>query len=1504
MLKIYSQFLLVFLFFATDICLPQEKNLRFERVSLEQGLAQSVVYTITQDPKGFLWIGTQAGLNRFDGYQFTLFENDPDDDTSLVDNFVQDLEVGAEGDIWVGTKGGLQRYNQKTNCFTHWPLPDQQEGSAPINVRALMADRSGNLWISLWDQGIQVINSKTGVPVSIGWPQTYSKRVYDMVEHPSGKIFLASLGGFYCYYPENNSFKQFLHDPEDSRSLSHNRLYTVVCATDGSIWLGAKNGLNHFDPEEERFRHFKVPSRGSESTNNWIMTVAEDQQGNLWMGTWGAGLHRFNRKSESFQTYTHNTLDPTSLSGDKIWTLFEDASGVMWAGTSGHGLSKFCPSDMAFRHLFHDPTTQNSLSHNQVFALLEDHNRDLWIGTNGGLDKYQPGRGTIDHFEHDPTDTNSLSHNHVWAIAQEPSGILWVGTGGGGLNYFDPREARFTHYRADPEDPKSLSNDYVYCLSLDDRGNLWAGTDQGLNRWDPGERNFTRFRFDLGSKGSLRNNLVRALLSENAETLWVGTDGGGLSRLDVAKNAFEHFTWEKNNASSLSNDQVTSILEPKVGGGLWVGTNNGLNYFDTATGIFQRFSQKNGLPSNVIYGLIEDRDGYLWASTNRGLSRRDPQSNRFQNFNLQDGLQSNEFNNGAVARGKSDLFFGGINGLNLVNIDHLTIDTVVPQVAITQMRIFNQPVQVGQEQSGSPLAAPIHETQAVELSYKDKVVSFEFAALHYANPSSNRYAYMLEGLDRDWIFVDANQRFATYSNLAPGDYVFRVKAGNRHDVWNEKGVSLGVSVSSPPWRTWWAWCLYGLMLLGLIWIYHKNQKEKLEQAQILVTKLRQVDKLKDDFLTHSSHEFRTPLNGIIGLTETLLDNRGSRMTAEARESLALIATSGRRLSRMVNDILDFSQLKNKSLVLKKKPVCLHALTEVVLAYMRPLIGAKKLEIKNEIEPKPALIMGDEIRLQSVLQNLICNAIAFTERGTIKISSVETEDEITIQVSDTGIGIPEEKRENLFNFFEQVQEGYQPGMGLGLSLSRHILDLHGGQIWLEQTQVGVGTTVAFTLPIYDGELPKCEDTEPGEDPSRDQQIKETLEMWNREPLVFPAEASIVSLLEKPFHILIVDDDRINLRILENVLAVQNVRVTTASNGDDALMQIAENGPFDLVLLDIMMPKVSGIEVCRKIRQQFDLNELPIIFLTAKDEVTDLVHGFDSGANDYLTKPVSKNELLARVKLHLYLLDTSRNLEDKVKARTQQLQRKNQQLDSLNKDLQDANHKLEQSSLTDSLTGLGNRRYLFKYLRREVAMVDRVFKDWSQDKGETLPQNNDLIFLMLDLDHFKRVNDAHGHDAGDRVLIQIKDLMKRASREQDLLIRWGGEEFLIISRLANRAIAPKLAERVRKAVESHPFDIGNGRSLFKTCTVGFAVYPFGPQNPFELSWEQVLRLADMALYIGKNSGRNAWVGLSETKNTNPKRLFPNDMKNLEGIINRGEVALQTSIPTSKILKFRSN
>ncbi len=843
-------FISIILFLLTYSLTAQPVDIKFRHLTIDHGLSQNSGYCIVQDNNGFIWIGTQAGLNRYDGYTFKIYESNYDNPNSLSNIFINSMYKDRNGIVWIGTEKGLNRFNPAKEQFTRY-LHDPGDPNSISNNRifSICGNNSGMLWIGTED-GLNTFDQRKNQFTCFKTDPDNANSISNNVIRSvyldrSGVLWIGTYGGgLNRFDPEKKRFTCYKNRADDSNSLSNNYVLSICEDNSEILWIGTDGGgLNKFDREKEMFVSYKnMPEDPFSLSDNNVSVICQDRTGTLWIGTDNGGLNIFNPRNESFTCYQNDPNDPTSLSKNRIKSIYEDNNGGLWVGTRGGGINNYNRKEQKFTYYRHEPNNPNSLNDNMIWRIYEDHDGVLWIGTDeGGLNRFDREKNEFKHYKHEPRNPNSISYNRVIAICEDKAGVLWVGTNGGGLNRFDRETERFIRYKSDPNDRHSLSDNRVVCNYEDRSGILWIGTKGGgLNRFNRETGQFFHYKYNQDDPYSLGSNKVYTIGEDRSGVLWIGTFGGGLNKFDREKEQFTRYQSDPDNPNSLSDNFIMSFYEDKSGN-LWIGTTNkGLNKFNPGKNSFIHFTKEDGLPDNAIYCILEDERGNLWVSTNKGISKFNPKTEEFKNYDMKDGLQSNEFNCGAGYRCKDgEMFFGGVNGFNAFFPDSIKDNQDIPPIVITDFQISNKTVPIGKMADGrSILDQPITETNEIVLSHKENVFSFEFSALNYLHPEKNQYAFMMEGLDDDWHFT-GNRRFASYTGLPPGKYLFRVKGSNNDGVWNEEGTSVKITIIPPFWKTWWFYAVFIILiilLLAAISIYQVNrlkiQKEEEERQRI------------------------------------------------------------------------------------------------------------------------------------------------------------------------------------------------------------------------------------------------------------------------------------------------------------------------------------------------------------------------------------------------------------------------------------------------------------------------------------------------------------------------------------------------------------------------------------------------------------------------------------------------------------------------------------------------
>ena len=1032
------------------LCIPktllfaQTRDVRFQRLSIEQGLSQSSVFAITQDKKGFMWFATQDGLNRYDGYSFTHFEHDDDDSSSLSDNYVNVLLVDQTGTLWAGTRGGgLDRYIPQTGHFVRYRYsPTNSHSLSNDEVRCLFEDRSGVLWIG-------------------------------------------TTNGLNRYDRSSDSFERYTHGSSNAKSIPAGLVQSLFEDHDGNFWVGMLGSLCHLDRTTGQFSSVQLPVPGvlsiwiteDNDRNMWVAmqndlyvyrdnhwmpasnklkvhspllarVILNDSQGFIWFGA-DNGLKRFDSHSGRTIAYFNDPADPLSLSGNSVLSLYEDRKGILWIGTYD-GIDKYAPAQFKFQHVKWGFGQVQTGGWNKVRSFAEDNTGRIWVATQAGLMTFDRRTNALTRVVNDSWYTPSNNLRLIWSLLEDRQSnqpAIWVGTNGQGLIRLVAGSSgsyTFTKYLPKPGNSRSLSGPSPVVLNETRDGTLWVGTLwEGLNRFDRKSRKFTRYVSDPANPRSISGNEIWALCEDRAGCLWIGTAGEGLNKFDVGKEIFTRFRHDPNNALSLSDDKVTTIVEDSARI-LWIGTYTGLNRFDPKTGTFEHFTTRDGLPNNVVYGIVDDQNGSLWLSTNNGLSRFTISTRAFRNYDAGDGLQSNEFNHGASYRCRDGtLLFGGVNGFNLFSPDNLVQDTNVPAVVLTDFRIFNKSVQPSA--SDSRMTTDISDASSLELSYKDAVFSFGFAALEFTNPEKNRYAYIMEGFDKDWV-LSGSKREASYTNLDPGKYVFRVKASNSDGVWNETGTSVAITIAPPFWNSWWFRSIIVLAFLSVGPLVYFTRVNALQKKQVIQQEFSRQ-------LIESQEAERKRV------ASELHDSIGQDLLVIKNKLLLGLQSHEQRQSEVTDfrDAIDYvsNSLKHvREISRNLRPVQLDqiGLTAALESLIETVAESSQIRSSMAIQNVDNLLTKEgEINLFRIVQESLNNILKHSHASILGVELKKTDGFLHLMIDDNGTGMrPHSGDQN------------RP-QGLGLIGMQERARILGGELHVESAE-GKGTCIQLGIPI--------------------------------------------------------------------------------------------------------------------------------------------------------------------------------------------------------------------------------------------------------------------------------------------------------------------------------------------------------------------------------------------------------------------------------------------------------
>ena len=1248
-------FILAALFYSFGI--SQKNDIHFEHLMVEDGLAANTVLSVFQDSRGFLWIGTYNGLDRYDGYNFIHYKNSETDGESLSDDKVRALCEAKDGNIWVGTwSGGLNKFIRETENFRHFRhIPGDPNSLSSDLITSICKDRKGNLWIGTEAGGLNYFDVENDTFIH------YMHNPYDansISDNSINKVYIDKAGTLWCgvgrsglckFIKEENRFISFKQSDDDSWSICGTKVMAITEDKLGTLWVGTDNGgLNKFDRLTNRFYCYSHDPLNPKSLSDvGVWAIFEDSGGMFWVGNSNHGLNLFNRDKGTFTCFKKNYNDFRGLSDDAIWTIYEDHSGVVWFATWSGGLNKYDRNKERFITYSYDQNNKNSISSDIVYAIYKDKSGILWIGTDGGgLDRLDEDNHLISHYQNEPANKSSLSNNYVYSICEDANENLWVGTFGGGLNKFDKRTITFQRFQQNPEDSTSISGDDISQIFCDSYGDLWVGIyNKGLDRLKAGTKEFIHYRNNPSNPRSVGSKIF-AFYEDRSRNLWIGTYGDGLMMYNRKTDDFDFYRHDKNKLlNSLSSDIISSICED-ANGILWIGTNGkGLNRFDRLNMTFKSYNEKDGLTNDVIYGILNDDNGNLWISTGNGISRFDFSSETFKNYYYKDGLQGNEFNQWAYFKSKEgNLYFGGTKGFTVFNPGEKRDNKIPPNVAITEFQLSHKSIPIGFSKSfgRTILDKSIQETKHIQLNHDDNIISFEITALDFHNPSKNRYAYFLEGFDKSWTYTDATHRLITYTNLDPGEYTLKVNGSNNDGVWGKKYTSLKIIIDPPWWATWWAYTLYGLIFAFIFtgstrfYLNRQRLRHQLALEHEHAKKLEDLDELKSTFYANISHEFRTPLMLILGPVEKLLLKLADE---DSKKQAGLIKGNASRLLRLINQLLDLSKIEAGKLKLRASAGNIAQFIKGLVMEFESIAEQKDINLKLLFEKEDIEAYFDKEKLEKIITNLMSNAIKFTPKGgTISFSLNIIDHTLEIIVKDNGIGIPKSKLPRVFDRFYQVDGSrtreYE-GTGIGLALTKELVELHKGQIFLDSEE-GKWTEVNIYLPLgkehlSDEEIIEKYDTEE----KQIELLKDETVPGNREK-----EDKLTENLVDKTIVLVVEDNNDVREYIKDALS-EVYHVEEAANGEQGLRKAEQYIP-DMIISDIMMPKMDGYEMTRQIKKDEKTSHIPVILLTAKSDKASKLEGLGLGADDYLIKPFDTAELLVRIK---NLIDTRKFLQDK-------------------------------------------------------------------------------------------------------------------------------------------------------------------------------------------------------------------------------------------------------------------
>jgi signal transduction histidine kinase/ligand-binding sensor domain-containing protein/CheY-like chemotaxis protein len=1202
-----------------------KQTFRLDYLTLSDGLPNSSVSKIIQDSHGFMWIGTQSGLSRYDGYNFRTHMNNPFDSNSLAHNLVQTMYLDDTDRLWVGTYNGLNILDLNRDSFRHYPSSSEDSTSLSNDVVVTIEkDKNGQFWVGTLN-GLNLFDEITG------------------------------------------TFTRFFNDPEDKSSLPDNTVRSIFKDNHDNLWIGTYGGLSRWDEKSRSFINY-YPEEGNKKSipSLYIMDIKQSPYSDdiIILGSWGGGVTEFNTKTE--EAVTHRLPD------NRVYTMLVDSRNQLWVGTWGGGLISFSLEDGSYNHYKSGPAS--GLSHDIIYSLFEDASGVLWIGTNGGgINKYVDWKNQYHFYTNEENSPESLPSGRVIAAFEDSKSRLWFSVVGKGLSLFDKTTEKFKNYKYDENDPESLSNDTVNVIYEDSLGNLWVGTNEGINRYIDESDSFICYNSGNMSE-SLPENLINSIAEDRDNNIWLGTYTTGISVMDsktgesryyrndnddpssisanlirsfymdstgamwIATNkglnlyqpesdSFKRFLHKVSDRSTISNNDIRSIFEDSDGD-LWIATNGGgVNLYNRKSESFSLLSVNDGLLNNCVYGIEEDKNGTLLFITQSGISLYDKTNNLFSIIDEKTGLLSSELTSGYLKASDGSYYIGSNIGITHIPILGEKNSSYVPKIRINNFSIQGVPY--------DNMNNPVWKLKNIVLKHYENILSFEFGLNDYSSQGKNQFAYKMEGVDTDWVY-SGTRNFARYTQLKPGKYIFRVIGADSRNNWNRTGTSFSLMIQPPFWLSNFAFVLYFLMLIMIILLIILRVKRKHNEALCKIEEQKNLNlelekrvrkrtaqieeareiavnatKAKSLFLANMSHELRTPLNAIIGFSALLNE---TDYNSDKKHIIRSIKTAGKSLATLINDLLDLSKLEAGKMTLNYTPVEINTVLFEIRHIFDLKIKEKKLSMQIvEDKTLPDELMLDETKIRQILINLVSNAIKFTDSGLIKIVVSKLHEntvgfiDFQISVEDSGRGLSSLEKEKLFELFWQSEnhEFHNPvaGTGLGLSITKNLVNMMDGEISVS-SEVGSGSI--FSVIFHNVAVAD----------------------FNSKDDIVQKPDLLENITFKGIKALVVDDIEDNRNLLIEIMKTVEIKCASSENGKEAIIQTESFNP-DIIFMDLQMPLMNGFAAAEKIKNNPMTRQIPIIAVSASSENENLKEYF----SDYVVKPYFLKDIMRILKSHL-------------------------------------------------------------------------------------------------------------------------------------------------------------------------------------------------------------------------------------------------------------------------------
>lgn len=1196
----------------------QTAPLTFTHIGLGQGLSQSTVPDIVQDDRGYMWFATHDGLNKYDGYDFTVYRHTKKDMYSLPDDIVRALKIDCTKRLWVGTDNGLSVYNTGNDRFLNYRI-----GSGKSNSIIDIEEIGPTELLIGTPEGICIFNKEKktfgtdSIPAALAalLPTTFRK-------HGDNIYIGTSRHGAFVY-----SISDRRMQPLDFPQLKGVEILSILPQSSTRLWVATEGkGLFRINPQTREVKEYRKGG-AHRFSSDYVRVLTLDSQNRLWVGTLTA-LNIYNEANDTFTTYDHDLQEKNSLSQTSVRSIYMDMQGGMWLGTYFGGLNYYHPLKSRFRNIQYQDE-RNSLNDNVTSYIVEDNLKNLWIGTNnGGVNHYNRRTGMFTHY----TRQDGLGSNDVKAIyVDEANNLIYIGTHAGGLSILHRNSGRIETY--------NTTLKHIYAILPTVNGDLWLSTLDSIVRFHPKTKTCTTVNLMNRHNSPTRTSRITTIFRDSKHRLWLCGEKGIDTFTESPDGQLQTcpiFPPE----TDINRLFINHVYESRDGI-FWINTRNGIYRFDESKKEVKQYTTEDGLPNNMTYGTLEDSYGRLWISSNKGLSCFNPQTGKFRNYADIDGLQSNQFTHSSFCRTRDgQMYFGGIHGITAFYPDQLADNPYTPRTIIKQLRLFNKTVHP-KDETGI-LSRNINDTRSITLTAGQSMFSLEFVVCNYISGNHNTFAYKLEGYDKEW-YQSSTQRTVSYSNLPQGTYLFRVKAANSDGKWNENPTELEIIVLPVWYKTWWALLLFAVVFIAIvIFIFRYFWIRKSMEAQIRLERIdkerqKEMNEMKLRFFINISHELRTPLTMILAPVQEMMNKVTDRWLIKQLEH---VQRNTNRLLHLVNQLMDYRRAELGVFNLKVSRNPIHQAIEKIYLFYDKVAQQKHISYNFHSEVEEEEVLCDPGYLELIANNLLSNAFKYTGEGkSITVTLKQENNELMLQVKDNGNGIPIDKQAKIFERFYQADNEHL-GSGIGLSLVQRLVELHHGRIELDSRE-GEGSTFSIYLPT-DESAYKPEEKAEVNDNREESQIYTTnsqdmymvdTETENKEGTASVAETytpteTDKSEKRKKENLLIVEDNAEIQAYLSEELG-KSYRIRKAGNGEEALAVIKEQ-EIDLILTDVMMPVMDGLQLCKQIKQNLRTCHIPVIILSAKADLKEQLEGLQVGADDYIPKPFSLIMVATKIK----------------------------------------------------------------------------------------------------------------------------------------------------------------------------------------------------------------------------------------------------------------------------------